>query len=276
MIPFSKMQGAANDFIVVDNRELALSASQLSALAKQACQRKFSVGADAVMAVDTPEKGGDFRMRFYNADGTEAEMCGNGARCIARYAYEKGLAQAEMTIETVAGPVKAWRLDSRLYKIQLNPATVVKEQVAFELTDGSTITASYVELGDPGIPHTVVYYPGLAETELSELKEVARELRYHPSLSKGANVNFYDILPAGGLIHRTYERGVEDFTFACGTGAGSTALIATLTKEISQPVSLQVLGGKLQVEIGAHQELYLIGDTNIVALGELVDEDLTL
>ena len=270
-IPFYKMQGTGNDFIVINNLELRYTGEQLSELAQQVCQQRISVGSDAVIAVDFPEHGGDFRMRFYNADGSEAEMCGNGARCIARYAYEHQLAPAEMTIETIAGDVKAWRLDERLYKVQLNDPSVVTFDRAFS----EQLTVDYIELGDPGIPHLVVPYPQLATTDLNELRALAKSLRFWDELPKGANVNFYE-LTEDEVIVRTYERGVEDFTLACGTGSGSTAY-ALVKKQLTtkQLVTLNVLGGTLEVEV-ADDGLYLIGDTNIVIEGLIRDEDLQL
>ena len=273
MLPFYKMQGAGNDFIIINNMELDYSPEELSALTKQVCQQRFSVGSDALMAVDYPEHGGDFKMRFYNADGSEAEMCGNGARCLARYAYEQQLAGAEMTIETVAGDVKAWRLTEREYKIELNAPTVVEFDRDF--ADTKVTKVDYIELGNPGIPHLVVAYPGLATTDLVDLRDLARRLRFWEVLPKGANVNFYEIID-GQVIVRTFERGVEDFTLACGTGSGSTAY--TLVQKGLVPessVSLNVLGGVLKVEVEA-EHLYLIGDTNIVIEGQIRDENLTV
>ncbi|WP_122645487.1 diaminopimelate epimerase [Enterococcus mediterraneensis] len=274
-IPFHKMQGAGNDFIVINNQELKFSGEELSRLAKQICQRKRSVGSDALMALDTPQAEGDFRMRFYNADGTEAEMCGNGARCIARYAYEQGIADESMTIETVAGDVKAWRLDKRRYKVQLNAPTYTKFDWDFADDPENVVKkVDYVELGDPAIPHLVVHYPGLADKPLTELQELAKKLRFWDKLPKGANVNFYDEMANGELLVRTFERGVEDFTLACGTGSGSVAYSVTAKEKATKsPVILQVLGGTLEVAVN-DQELYLMGDTNIIVKGLVTDEDL--
>ncbi|MGX7132282.1 diaminopimelate epimerase [Enterococcus songbeiensis] len=274
-IPFNKMQGAGNDFIVINNQELGLSGEELSTLAKQICQRKRSVGSDALMALDTPQADGDFRMRFYNADGTEAEMCGNGARCIARYAYEKGLATDTMTIETVAGDVKAWRLDARRYKVQLNEPTHTHFDWDFSDDLDKIVTqVDYVELGDPAIPHLVIHYPALAEKNLADLQDLAKKLRFWEKLPKGANVNFYDFMENGDVLVRTFERGVEDFTLACGTGSGSVAYVLTEKKLTPQnPVVIQVLGGTLEVEV-KDRELYLMGDTNIIIEGLITDEDL--
>lgn len=277
---FTKLQGAGNDFIVVNNMELGLDPAKFNAIAKRVCTHRVSLGADALMVADFPEQGGDLRMRFYNADGSEGEMCGNGARCLARYAFEKGLAGESMTIETVAGDVLGWRLGQREYRIKLNSPGELKVDYPVEV-DGVTYECSYVELGNPGVPHAVVHMPGLASKSLEELRPLGAALRYHPAFPKGANVNFWDLQDNGEVLELTYERGVEDFTLACGTGSGSTATILTL-RGLTQanPVCLNMRGGQLKVELERTGDqvtgLYLIGDTNIVAEGVITDEDLAL
>ena len=268
-IPFYKMQGTGNDFIIINNIELKFSYETLVKLAKQICQRKISVGSDALMVVDTPQKGGDFRMIFFNADGTEAEMCGNGARCLARYAFENQLANEEMQIETVAGMVYAKRLDQRNYQVQLNDPANIQEALMF-----NDFLVDYVELGDPGIPHLVVPYENLSITPLASIQALAKSLRYWDYLPKGANVNFYEVLENQEVVVRTFERGVEDFTLACGTGSGSTAYILA-QKGLVQPeeVTIHVLGGTLKVKV-TPDGLFLIGDTNIITKGEIMDEDI--
>lgn len=274
-IPFSKMQGAGNDFILVNNMDLKLSTAQLSSFAKQVSQRRVSVGADTMIAIEAGKNGGAFYSRYFNADGSEAEMCGNGARCVARFAYEKGLAGEEMVIETIAGDVPAQRLDKRTYRVQLNSPSVFNQDRILTV-DGKDITVDYVELGNPGIPHLVVHYPDLAMTDLDTIFDLARHLRNHPELPKGANVNFYDILPDGTVVERTYERGVEDFTLACGTGTGSTAYALTKKALVNgENVKIEVLGGELQVEV-AGENLFLIGDTNMVIQGVITDDNLSL
>lgn len=269
-IPFYKMQGTGNDFIIINNIELKFPYETLVKLAKQICQRKISVGSDALMVVDTPQKGGDFRMIFFNADGTEAEMCGNGARCLARYAFENQLANEEMQIETVAGMVYAKRLDQRNYQVQLNDPANIQEALMF-----NDFLVDYVELGDPGIPHLVVPYENLSITPLASMQALAKSLRHWDYLPKGANVNFYEVLDNQEVVVRTFERGVEDFTLACGTGSGSTAYILA-QKGLVQPeeVTIHVLGGILKVKI-TPDGLFLIGDTNIITKGEIMDENLT-
>ena len=268
-IPFYKMQGTGNDFIIINNIELKFSYETLVKLAKQICQRKISVGSDALMVVDTPQKGGDFRMIFFNADDTEAEMCGNGARCLARYAFENQLANEEMQIETVAGMVYAKRLDQRNYQVQLNDPANIQEALMF-----NDFLVDYVELGDPGIPHLVVPYENLSSTPLASIQALAKSLRYWEHLPKGANVNFYEVLDNQEVVVRTFERGVEDFTLACGTGSGSTAYILA-QKGLVRPeeVTIHVLGGILKVKI-TPDGLFLIGDTNIITKGEIMDENL--
>lgn len=272
-IPFYKLQGAGNDFILIDNQELNFVSEQVTKFAARVCTRRVSVGADTLIAVEAARGSGDFYARFFNADGSEAEMCGNGARCVARWAFETGIAKEKMIIETIAGDVPAERLDKRTYRVQLNSPTVFEADKLLQV-DGKEVTVDYVELGNPGIPHLVVHVPDLAMTELETILDFARKLRIHPAFEKGANVNFYDILSDQTVVERTYERGVEDFTLACGTGTGSTAYALTKKGLVkSDPVVIEVLGGQLQVNV-VENDLYLIGDTNMVVKGTILDEDL--
>lgn len=272
-IPFYKLQGAGNDFILIDNQELNFASEQLTKFAARVSTRRVCVGADTLIAVEAARGSGDFYARFFNADGSEAEMCGNGARCVARWAFETGIAKEKMIIETIAGDVPAERLDKRTYRVQLNSPTVFEADKLLQV-DGKEVTVDYVELGNPGIPHLVVHVPDLAMTELETILDFARKLRIHPAFEKGANVNFYDILSDQTVVERTYERGVEDFTLACGTGTGSTAYALTKKGLVkSDPVVIEVLGGQLQVNV-VENDLYLIGDTNMVVKGTILDEDL--
>lgn len=272
-IPFYKLQGAGNDFILIDNQELNFASEQVTKFAARVCTRRVSVGADTLIAVEAARGSGDFYARFFNADGSEAEMCGNGARCVARWAFETGIAKEKMIIETIAGDVPAERLNKRTYRVQLNSPTVFEADKLLQV-DGKEVTVDYVELGNPGIPHLVVHVPDLAMTELETILDFARKLRIHPAFEKGVNVNFYDILSDQTVVERTYERGVEDFTLACGTGTGSTAYALTKKGLVkSDPVVIEVLGGQLQVNV-VENDLYLIGDTNMVVKGTILDEDL--
>ena len=151
---FWKMNGAGNDFVILNNLEEHLLLDQLPQIARTLCERHMSIGADGLMVVDAPSQGGDYRMLFYNSDGSVGEMCGNGARCICRYGYENGLAGETQTVETTAGIVTGRRIDQRLYRIRLNDPTTVRLDSPVE-ADGVTYVCSYVELGNPGIPHAV-------------------------------------------------------------------------------------------------------------------------
>ena len=274
---FWKMNGAGNDFIVLDNRRLQYTTQQLSDLARVVCHRHMSIGADGLMAVDHPTDGGDYKMLFFNADGSIGEMCGNGARCICRYGYENGLAGDTQVVETTAGIVTGQRIDQRLYRIRLNDPTTVKLNLELEAC-GKTCIVSYVELGNPGLPHAVVELPGLAEQSFDDLRELGRTLRFHPAFPKGANVNFFDLVDNDHLVEKTFERGVEDFTYACGTGTGSVVTVLTLQGRVSgRNVRVDMPGGSLWIDIDRQgsniENLYLTGPTNIVCRGEITDEE---
>ena len=248
------MSGAGNDFMVMDARELTLD---FSSLAKDLCAR---TGADGFMALDT-SRIADFRLHFYNSDGSRGEMCGNGSRCICRFAYENGIAGSEMVIETDAGLVHGWRLTESEYLVQLTAPTGLdlnrKEGIA------------YVEVG---CPHAVVEAPGLEWEDRDALREKAQALRFDPAFPKGANVNFYTHLnPQGHIRILTYERGVEDYTLACGTGTGATA--AVLWAKGLLPKGKMVAknpGGELiaavEGENGVVTKLLLQGPTEIVEI----------
>ena len=216
---FWKMNGAGNDFIILNNLNEHLPQSSFPLLARTLCERHLSIGADGLMVVDAPTQGGDYRMWFYNSDGSLGEMCGNGARCICRYGYENGLAGEIQTVETTAGLVTGLRIDRRLYRIRLNDPTTVQLDIPIEI-DGVRYTGSYLELGNPGLPHAVIPYHDLAQADENELRELGRAIRHYKAFPKGANVNFYELTGEDEVFERTFERGVEDFTYACGTGTG--------------------------------------------------------
>lgn len=275
---FTKMNGAGNDFIIINNMEEKIPVEKLNQVAATLCQRRQSLGADGFMAVDQPDLGGDFKMRFYNSDGSEGEMCGNGARCIARYGYEKKLAGEVQKIETKSGMVMGWRRDSRQYKIRLSNPTVMQGSRTL-MVDSTAWRCAYVELGNPGLPHLVVEIKDLQSMDKQELWKLGSGLRNHPDLPKGANVNFYEKLGEDELCEITFERGVEDFTLACGTGTASVVSILTLQGQVSgDNVAVRVPGGTLYVTVVAEgedvRELYLTGPTNMVAEGEILDEEL--
>ena len=277
---FWKMNGAGNDFLVLNNLIEQLPRELFPQIARTLCHRHMSIGADGLMVVDAPTQGGDYKMLFFNADGSVGEMCGNGARCICRYGYENGLAGETQTVETTAGIVTGRRIHERLYKIRLNDPTTIKQDLSLEI-DGRAYPCAYVELGDPGLPHAVVPYANLKAADENKLRELGRKLRWHSAFPKGANVNFYEIVGKDRIYERTFERGVEDFTYACGTGTASVVTILTLQGAVSgRGVKADMAGGELIIDIeqnnGRIEHLYLTGPTNIVCKGEVTDEDLCL
>lgn len=278
---FTKMNGAGNDFILLDAIAEPFDESAAPALARALCDRRRSVGADGLMLVTRAEGDADYRMRFYNSDGSLGEMCGNGARCICRYGYENGLAGETQRVETTAGLVTGWRMGKRLYRIRLNDPCHMRLDGRLEV-DGITYDCAYVELGDPGIPHAAVPIAGLRDYDAAALLRLGRTLRHYPDFPKGANVNFYEIIGPDHVYERTYERGVEDFTYACGTGTGSVVTVLTLLGKVSgKHVRVDMTGGTLYVDAerdaaGRVTDLYLTGPTNVVCKGEITDENLIL
>ena len=275
---FWKMNGAGNDFLILNNLEERLPAEDFPRLARTLCERHLSIGADGFMVVEAPVQGGDYRMLFFNSDGTVGEMCGNGARCICRYGYEAGLAGEVQRVETTAGMVTGERIDRRRYRVRLNDPTTIHLDCPVEV-DGVTYPCAYVELGCPGLPHAAVPFPGLREADEGKLRELGRRLRWHPAFPKGANVNFYELTGEDQLYEHTFERGVEDFTYACGTGTGSVVTVLTLQGKVSgHGVRARMPGGELVIDVEREQDritdLYLTGPTNIVCQGEVTDEEL--
>ena len=277
---FWKMNGAGNDFLIFNNMDGSIPAHQFTILAKTLCERHLSIGADGLMAVEPAQGDADFRMRFYNADGSMGEMCGNGARCICRYGYELGLAGETQRIETTAGLVTGQRIDKRHYRIRLNDPSILRMDYPVEV-NGFRYDGAYAELGNPGLPHAIIPMKQLADLPRQELFALGRSLRYHPAYPKGANVNFCEVIGEDHILVRTYERGVEDFTYACGTGAGSTTAVLTLLGQVTgQKVRVSMPGGDLLITAERCGDtitaLWLTGPTNTVCTGEVTDEDLNL
>lgn len=267
------MNGLGNDFLIIDDRIGQFAQEQLPELAKKLCHRQFSIGADGLMVVQAAQNGGDFRMSFVNNDGSFSEMCGNGARCLCRYGYEHGLSGEHQRIETVAGLVEGWRVDKRNYRIALNRPTNTRLHMSL-LANGVGCRCSYTELGDPGIPHVAMELPSLSFDRLAKLRPLASALRHHPEFPRGANVNFYRIVDAEHIEIATFERGVEDFTLACGTGVSATVALLTLANRVSgKQITVQVPGGRMIVDAAKDGALYLSGSTTLVCTGETYDEE---
>ena len=250
------MNGAGNDFMVVDARGKSFDFEKM---AIKLCAMK---GADGFMAVDNSEIA-DFRLHFYNSDGSRGEMCGNGSRCICRFAYENGIAGETMTVQTDAGLVYGRRIDESQYRVQLNNPGILDLQ--------RKETAAYVELGCPGVPHGVMEVPGLMWEQREQLRRMAKSLRYDPAFPKGANINLYTWLGEEHIRILTYERGVEDYTLACGTGTASTACALSAAGKLpGKRLVADNPGGTLTVDIeetdGEISAVFLQGPTEVVEI----------
>ena len=253
------MNGAGNDFMVMDARG---GSYDFEKLALELCKL---TGADGFMAIDRSDKA-DFKLHFYNSDGSRGEMCGNGARCICRFACELGLVGNEMTVETDAGLVPGWRLSETQFRVKLNNPGIL------DLHRKGNI--AYVELGNPGVPHAVAEYAGDLWADAPAIRDRMEALRHDPAFPKGANVNFYQWIGENEVRMLTFERGVEDYTLACGTGCGSTA--STLWVSGKLPGGHLIAhnrGGTLAVTVeggdGEISSIYLEGPTEIVKVYEL-------
>ncbi|MBA4394665.1 MAG: diaminopimelate epimerase [Desulfobacca sp.] len=272
LLKITKMSGSGNDFILVDNRSKLVPDEQMIPLTKGLCRRMVSVGADGLIFIEPSERY-DFKWRFFNADGSEAEMCGNGGRCTARFAFMQGIAASAMTFETLAGPIQAW-VDGPLVKLQLTqPKDLRLDQTI--LVDGKTICFDFL---NTGVPHTLVWVEDNAKADVNGLGQT---IRFHDHFKPaGTNVNFVQLGSAGRLSVRTYERGVEGETLACGTGAVAAAGIALLKRLVQSPVHVQTRGGEIltvYVEGQPGQKIdkvYLEGEVRLIFQGEVFAEAL--
>ncbi|MDI6726693.1 MAG: diaminopimelate epimerase [Smithellaceae bacterium] len=269
MIDFYKMSGSGNDFIVIDHRDRRLDDLDIIALVKKICQRAVSVGADGLILIEESNQA-DFQWRFFNADGSEVEMCGNGGRCAARFAYLKGIAAENMSFVTRAGIIDATVNGSRV-KIRLTDPKNLALNSETELLGKGYLLHSI----NTGVPHVVSYHDDLEQTDVFRL---GREIRYHAAWQPaGTNANFVKVLGRHTLQVRTYERGVEDETLACGTGAVAAALISASLELVESPVEVIVrIGESLNIyfernEAGFHK-VYLEGSAQMVYEGRLWDE----
>lgn len=265
-IPFWKMSGAGNDFILIDNRQGAVLAENLPHFVAQVCQRRMAVGADGLILIE-PSETADFRWQFLNADGSVPEMCGNGARCAARFAHLNGIAPAQMSFETIAGTIHA-KVEQDLVKIAMTePHDLILEE-RLTLADGE-ITFGRI---NTGVPHVVTLVDDIEQTDVVT---VGRQIRHHAHFAPaGTNVNFIAPLAGGRWAIRTYERGVEDETLACGTGVVAAALILFASKGEASPITLQTRSGShLTVYFSkaddGYKDVMMEGDARIIYKGEM-------
>ena len=273
-IEFWKMSGTGNDFIIIDNRKGLVKTRDMAHLVARTCRRRESVGADGVIFVTDSEEY-DFGWRFFNADGGEVEMCGNGGRCVSRFAFLKGIAGSRMTFETLVGPISA-EVEGRMAKVLLPAPRNEATDVDLPFLAG-WLSCDFV---NTGVPHVVVQ---VSDLEKHPVFDQGREIRYHEEFSpEGTNANFMTIVGPNELAVRTYERGVEDETLACGTGAVASALMAFRRGSVSSPVTVHTRGGEELIihlssegyDVGTADRIWLQGNTSVIYMATLHDEAL--
>ncbi|MBI3990153.1 MAG: diaminopimelate epimerase [candidate division NC10 bacterium] len=267
-LTFYKMSGSGNDFVLIDNRGKRLDQDPQE-FARKICHRQLSVGADGLILLE-PSEMADFKMRIINADGSEAEMCGNGGRCIARLAHMLGVANERMAFETLAGLIRAEVRGARV-KLQMVKPYGLRLNLDIPIS-GSRYTVHSI---NTGVPHAILFTQDLDRAPVFEL---GRKLRYHEAFQPaGTNVDFVQVTGPNAIRIRTYERGVEDETFACGTGATASALIAASLGRVTSPVAVTVRSGErltvyFEERDGTFEEVFFEGEVRLVCHGELWEE----
>jgi len=268
-ITFFKMSGSGNDFIIIDNRDQVVDETNMTEFISKVCRRKLSVGADGFILIE-PSDRADFKWRFYNSDGSRAEMCGNGARCATRFAYINGIAGKSLAFETDAGIVLGHINDERA-KVKMPDPFDLRLDYSIDLKNGPLRVSSI----NSGVPHVVIADETIEEVDVVGL---GREIRYHEAyLPNGTNVNFICQRQPGELGIRTYERGVEDETLACGTGSIAGALVAARKLNWESPITVVTRSGEsltiyFRNENGSFNEIYLEGDARIIYSAKLWDD----
>ena len=247
-IPFMKFSGAGNDFLIVDNRDRVIDPKKMSDFVASVCRRHLSIGADGLIFVEKSRKY-DFRWRFYNNDGGEADFCGNGARCVARFAYLKKIAPKSMRFEGTFGVVEA-AMDGEQVTVKVPAPSGVRLHIRLsipsqrrrksDLAASASATREGTALEghaiNTGVPHFVYF---VHDTSTAEVMGIGRPIRYHEAFKPaGTNVNFAQVVDRHTIKIRTYERGVEDETLACGSGALAAALLAALVHKVESPITV--------------------------------------
>jgi diaminopimelate epimerase len=265
-LPFAKMSGSGNDFIIIDNRQGIVPGEDPGRFAVQVCRRRMSVGADGLILVENAAQA-DFQWRFYNSDGSVAEMCGNGARCVARFAHLNGIAGERMRFETLAGIISAQVMGDQV-KIQMTDPTDLTLAAELQTPQGRQTYSSV----NTGVPHVVIEVDDL---EQMDVPSAGRPIRRHPRFTPaGTNVNFTAPVGTNRWAVRTYERGVEDETLACGTGITATALVLAAQNALTSPIELQSRSGCLlkvhfTLKGQSFKDVFLEGDARLIYEGRL-------
>ena len=263
---FTKMNGAGNDFVMIDNRDGAWQLDHTTIA--RICDRHRGVGADGLLVVESAhESDAHFRMRYYNADGGEAEMCGNGARCFARFANRLEKSDGAISFETLAGVISAEFVGDHVRIAMSEPKDLrLNEELSLE---SGPLTVNSL---NTGVPHVVIFVEDL---DAVDLMRIGAEIRYHMNFApRGTNVNFAQKIGEQHIAIRTYERGVEGETLACGTGVTAAALLFHETTDAVSPISVDVRGGEtLEVAFeraaNGYRNVMLTGPADFVFDGEI-------
>lgn len=267
-IEFTKLAAAGNDFVLIDNarKKAESKIGSLSKLAKRVCARRRSIGADGLLALEG-SRIADVAMRIFNPDGSEPEMCGNGSRCLAYYAAHRGITGNNLSIETRAGILKAL-VRKDMVKVEMTEPAGLRLNIALH-SGGEEMALAFV---NTGVPHAVHIVRNLGAVDV---KKTGRQIRCHKIFApEGTNVDFIKIHSAHAISMRTYERGVEGETFACGTGAVASAIIASELKNIRPPVKVRTFGGEVlriyfKKKNGGYRDVYLEGAVKLVFDGTI-------
>lgn len=275
-IPYVKMNGCGNDFIIIDNRDGKLENFDIGKFARLVCRRKVSVGADGFMVIENSDAA-DFKMRYFNADGSEAEMCGNGARCISRFAYIIGAACKVMTFDTIAGQYKS-EITGDGTQVKVKFPLLKREDILLRQDENFEGIERTYHFARVGVPHVVILESNIRDIPYEEFLDMGRKIRFSKKFPSGTNANFVEVVNEHKSLIRTYERGVEDETLACGTGSVASAVILGLLDKVKTPISMHTRAGVLNIYYNAKDdfidEIYLEGDANIVAEGNLLPDSL--
>jgi diaminopimelate epimerase len=269
-INFWKLHGNGNDFILVDEYERSVIPDEMkSEFAALYCERRFGIGGDGILFLTKSERA-DLKMRLLQPDESEAEMCGNGIRCFAKYAYDSGYVGTTCSFETLAGIIRT----EQSYENDTFTAATEMPQPRFARSDipatgegeyKETIAGFEVFAVNTGVPHAVIF---VNDVDALNIQAIAPEIRKHPSFPKGANVNFVQTLGKDTVKIRTFERGIEDETLSCGTGATAAAAVAQHLGYVGTPVTVETRGGGLVVELG--EKTILKGPAVTVFRGQIV------
>jgi diaminopimelate epimerase len=269
-LQFSKMAGGGNDFVVIDNRHGVVR--DAVALTKRICTAHISVGADGLILIE-PSQRADFRMRYFNNDGSGGEFCANGTRCAARFAVINEIAPQKMTIDTDAGLVNAEVTAQGMVTLSLPAPSRFRAERPLRV-EGDTIRGSSILMG---VPHYVLYPP--SDLWSLDIVRPGRAIRFHPDLSAdgGANVNFVVVRDEHSIEVRTYERGVEAETLSCGSGVVASVAVSALFGKVASPVSVLTRSGiVLRVEFAREgdsiRDVRLSGDARLIFVAGLTPD----